>query len=464
MLLQHLSPNSSHYGRTLIHHAILCGNPGAVSVLIKSGAHIEAPIKTENPKMCDIRPIHMAARLGLSTVLQCLVDAGCDLNSKTESGDTALTISAKYKHKECLKVLAMAGADFGIANACSHSASSIAGSNRWALGFQQAVVEVLQSGNILFSSDYSVFFPLMVAAQAGDTEALKVLIQSEAFYLDYQDENGFSAVMIAALKGHVEAFRVLVYAGADVRLRNRAGETAITISELNPKRDLFEKVMLEFALEKGSRNTGGFYALHSAARRGDIGAAKLLTSRGYDVNVLDGEGYTPLMLAAREGHGPICNLLISRGARCDYKNLHGETALSLARKTGGLRHNSVAEMLLDELARELVLSGGQVQKHTRGGRGSPHRKDIKMVLPSGILRWGSSRSRNVICRGAEVGPSNAFRKNRTGKGDAGDSGIFRVVTTRDKEVHFVCEGGRERAELWVRGIKLVTRDAIYGST
>ncbi|OWM71453.1 ankyrin-3 [Punica granatum] len=462
MLLKHLSPNSPHYGRTLIHHAILCGNSEAVNVLIKSGAGIETPIKTTNLKAGNVRPIHMAARLGLSAVLQCLVDAGCDLNSRTELGDTALMISAKYKHKECLKVLAMAGADFGLTNACSHSVSSIAGSNRWALGFQQAAVEVLRSGKIPFSSDYCVFSPLMVAAQVGDAEAVKVLVQSEAFDLDYQDENGFSAVMIAALKGHVEAFRALVYAGADVRLSNRASETAISISKLSPNRDQFEKVMLEFALEKGSLNTGGFYALHSAARRGDLGAAKLLTSRGCDVNILDGEGYTPLMLAAREGHGPICKLLISCGAHCHFKNDRGETALFLAQKNGGSKHNAVAEILLDEFARELVLAGAQVQKHTKGGRGSPHPKEIKMVMPSGVLRWGSSKGRNVICRGAEVGPSNAFRKNWTGKGDADEPGIFRVVTTKDKEVHFVCGGGRERAELWVRGIKLVTREAICG--
>ncbi|KAA8533282.1 hypothetical protein F0562_033185 [Nyssa sinensis] len=34
MLLQHLSPNIPHFGRTIIHHAILCGNDRAVDVLL----------------------------------------------------------------------------------------------------------------------------------------------------------------------------------------------------------------------------------------------------------------------------------------------------------------------------------------------------------------------------------------------------------------------------------------------
>ncbi|XVE84124.1 hypothetical protein DITRI_Ditri16bG0144500 [Diplodiscus trichospermus] len=458
MLLQHLSLETPHYGRTLLHHAILCGNAGAVKVLLNCGANVEYPVKTMKT---EFRPIHMAARLGLSATLQSLIDSGCDLNSRTDSGDTALMVCAKYKHEECLRILTRAGADFGLVNLSGQSASSIARSNRWSLCFQQAVLDVIKVGKIPKSSNISVFSPLMFVAQAGDVEALKALIGREEVDLDYQDDNGYSAVMVAALKGHVQAFRLLVYAGADVKLLNKSGETAIILSKLNPNRDLFEKVMLDFALERGNRNTGGFYALHCAARHGDLTAVTLLTSRGYDVNILDGDGYTPLMLAAREGHGSMCELLISHGADCDVKNAKGESALSLARKTAGLK-NHVERVILDELARKLVLGGARVMKHTKGGKGDPHRKDVKMLGTAGVLQWGKSSRRNVICREAELGPSPAFVRSRRSKGDANEPGVFRVVTAKNKEVHFLCEGGHEMAELWVKGIKLVTREAIFG--
>ncbi|GMI82945.1 hypothetical protein like AT5G14230 [Hibiscus trionum] len=459
MLLQHFTLETRHYGRTLLHHAILCGSSGAVKVLLSCGANTECPVKTLKT---EFRPIHLAARLGLSETLQSLIDSGCDINSKTDSGDTALMICAKYKHEECLRVLTGAGADFGLVNVSGQSASLIAGSNRWFLGFQQAVLDVIKVRRIPKSSNVSVFSPLMFVTETGDVEALEALIGSGDVDLDYQNENGFSGIMIAALKGHVEAFRLLAYAGADVKLLNKSGETAITLSELNQNRDLFEKVMLELALEKGNRNAGGFYALHCAARYGDLDAVTLLMSRGYDVNVPDGDGYTPLMLAAREGHGPMCELLISHGANCDFKNGKGETALSLARKTIVLE-NDAERVILDELARNLVLSGACVMKHTKGGKGNPHWKDMKMVPISGVLQWGKSNRRNVVCRGAELGPSAAFSRNRHNKGDANEAGIFRVVTTKNKEVHFVCEGGTEMAQLWVRGIRLVTSEAISDS-
>ncbi|KAL5581319.1 hypothetical protein UlMin_013761 [Ulmus minor] len=459
MLLQHLSIHATHNGRTLFHHAILCGNSGAVSMLLHNGADVESPVETTAKAM--FRPIHMAARLGLSAILQCLIDSGCDINSKTSAGDTALMICARYKQEDCLRVLAMAGADFGLVNDDGQSASSIAGSNRWSLGFQQAVINAIKAGKLPESSSLSTFCPLMFVAEAGDIEALIALISWGGFNIDYQDDNGFSAVMITALKGHVEAFRVLVYAGADVKLTNRSGETAISLSESNHSRDLFEKVMLEYALEKGNRNAGGFYALHCAARRGDVEAVKLLTSRGYDVNVPDGDGYTPLMLAAREGHGTICQLLISHGANLEFKNARGETALLLAKKNGCMK-NEAESVLMDEIARNLVKRGANVRKHTKGGKGSPHKKEIKMVVDAGVLRWGKSTRRNVTCRETQVGASLAFLRNRKNKGDADEPGLFRVVTTGNKEVHFVCEGGLETAQLWVRGIKLVTKEAIFG--
>ncbi|KAK7266911.1 hypothetical protein RIF29_19572 [Crotalaria pallida] len=459
MLLYHTPSNSSHRGRTLLHHAILCGNVEAVRILLECGADAELPVKTITFQN-KFLPIHMACCLGLSMIVQCLIDFRCDLNSTTETGDTALMLCAKYKQEKCIKVLTSAGADFGLVNTAGQSASSIAESNQWWVGFQQAVLNAIRKGKIPKSSNPSVFSPLMFAAQAGDTESLKIVIGCGKFCLDYQDDTGFSAVMVTALKGHVESFQLLVYAGADVNLCNKSGETALTLSELSQSPDLFKKVMLEFALQKGNCNAGGFYALHYAARRGDLDFAKLLTSNGYDVNVLDGDGYTPLMLAAKEGHGSICELLISNGANCNAKNARGETALSLARNKG--TDNNAEAVILNELARKLVLGGDYVQKHTKGGKGSPHEKQIQMSGSAGTLRWGKSSRRNVMCRDAELGPSLTFRRNRHKKGDADEPGMFRVLTNKNKEVHFVCDGGLEVAELWVRGIKLVTKEALFG--
>ncbi|GJZ37556.1 putative ankyrin repeat-containing domain-containing protein [Tanacetum coccineum] len=454
MLLQHISIETRHNARTLLHHAVLCGNMGAVKMLLKCGSDIECPVKTTQKN--ETRAIHMAARLGFPLILQQLIDSGCDINSRTKNnGETAQMICAKYKMEECFRVLTKAGADLGLVNLSGQSAPSIADSNRWSLNFQQAVLDIIRSGTVPTSSNSDVFCPLMFVAQSGDVQALKALISRDEITLDDQDDKGYTAAMMTAMKGHIEAFRLLVYAGCDVKLTNKAGDTAISLSKMNENSDMFEKVMIEYTLEKGNENARGFYPLHYAARHGDTHAVKLLVNRGYDVNIPDGDGYTPLMLAARENNGKMCELLISCGSLCDFKNSKGESALSLARKQ---TENTAECVILDELAKVLVLSGGNVLKHTKGGKGASHRKELKM-MKDGVLRWGNSSSRNVVCRDAQVGPSATFERCRRKKGDASAAGVFRVVTVKNKELHFVCDGGFEMAELWARGIKLVTRDA-----
>ncbi|KAE8687939.1 kinase family protein [Hibiscus syriacus] len=456
-LLQRLSPNNLHCGRTLIHHAILCNNALAVEVLLDCGADVEIPVETTSKT--ELRPVHLAAKLGFADVLQCLIVSGCDIDSRTAFGDSALMICARYKRGDCLKVLASAGADFGLLNSAGQSASSIAGLTKWNHGFQQAVVDVILAGKKPRSSNPSVFSPLMFSIQANEIEALKKLLERTDIDLNEQDDDGNSAMMMAASGVHLEAFELLLRAGANIKLSNKYGDTAISLLEVNQNGDVFDQLMLEYALEE-VHGPIGFYALHRAAKRGDLNLVQVLVNRGCDVNAFDADGYTPLMLSARGGHGVLCEFLISSGAKCDIENARHETALSLARKKGC--GNDAENVVLNELARALVVDGSRVKKHTRCGKGSPHSKELKMMQSSGILRWGKSRRRNVVCKAAEVGPSDKFRWNRRRKLDVEEPGMFHVVTTRNKEVHFVCDGGVEMAQLWVRGIRLLTKEAIFG--
>ncbi|CAI0381065.1 unnamed protein product [Linum tenue] len=475
LLLTHLSPNLCHLGRTLIHHAILCNNPQAAEVLIASGADTEYPAATSKTQL---RPVHLAARRGSNRILQQLISiTGCNVDSRTNSGQSALMICAEHKQEECLKVLASAGADFGLVDSGGESAVSIARKHDWGLGFQQAVMDAIRCGKVMKSSDVSVFSPLAFAIRAGDLQALKRLTEKADVDLDEQDGNGFTALMVAAAAGHLDAFKLLLRAGADVKLRNKNGETAMCLAESKLNQiELFGKALLEHESSNNCKNPPiGNHALHRAAVRGELGLVQdLIGQGGTDVNAADGDGYTPLMLAAREGHGKVCRVLISAGAEVDARNARGETALILARRSnigGGGGETAAEEVILDYKARELVVGGGRVKKHTKGGKGKAHHKTMRMVPAAGTLRWEEKwrwwkwwSEREAVCKDAKVGPTAEFRWNRQRKEVTEEEpGMFHVVTTRDRIIHFVCEGGDEMAELWVRGIKIVTREAIFGT-
>eukprot|EP00262_Sarcandra_glabra_P003946 TRINITY_DN14850_c0_g1_i1.p1 TRINITY_DN14850_c0_g1~~TRINITY_DN14850_c0_g1_i1.p1 ORF type:complete len:312 (+),score=53.81 TRINITY_DN14850_c0_g1_i1:125-937(+) len=266
--------------------------------------------------------------------------------------------------------------------------------------------------------------------------------------------------MVAAKAGHGEAFRLLVMAGADINVKDHNGQTVVSFLQLQTStgdRDWLEQILLDAVLAYILADDSTFRALHFASRKGNLSALVQLLKMGFPVNSLNEDGYSPLMLAAREGHADACKLLLFQGgADCRLANERGETALSLARKSNGCK---VAEgVLLDHLARSHVLAGEELWKHTREGRGPPHVKMVRM-LKSGLLTWGKSTRRNVVCKEAATEPGVSFLKNRRKDAEDGARAVFRVVTATGREVHFEagCAAG---LELWVHGINLIAKEAL----
>ncbi|KAL5065764.1 hypothetical protein RYX36_027501, partial [Vicia faba] len=197
MLLHHLSPNSFHMGRTLLHHTIICNNERALNVLLNNGVDTELALQTTEEET-NLYPIHMAARLGLCNILQCLINGNCNLDSQTKLGDTALMVCTRYKHEKCLRVLVSSGADLGIVNSFGHCATSTATSIHWTKEYQKAVLDIIRARKVVKSSNASRFSSLLFVTHANDIEALKKVVENRNINLDEQNESGFSAVMISS--------------------------------------------------------------------------------------------------------------------------------------------------------------------------------------------------------------------------------------------------------------------------
>ncbi|KAB2624834.1 serine/threonine-protein phosphatase 6 regulatory ankyrin repeat subunit B-like [Pyrus ussuriensis x Pyrus communis] len=136
-LLQHHSPNIPHFGRTLIHHAILCNNERAVEVLLNCSADVEVPIKTTNSETdCPVHmvgswlparscrgeiaqssdasifsPLMFVTQANNVEALKKLIEgADVDFNEQDEKGCSAAMIAA------AIKLLIDAGADINLHN------------------------------------------------------------------------------------------------------------------------------------------------------------------------------------------------------------------------------------------------------------------------------------------------------------------------------------------------------------
>ena len=118
---------------------------------------------------------------------------------------------------------------------------------------------------------------------------------------------------------------------------------------------------------------GRSFVLHVAAERGDAAVVSLLLRAFADVDVVDQDGNTPLLLACRPGHLEVAKALLDKGADASAANRHGDTPLLAAMAAGNA-----------ELVRELSAWGANLDASTS-------RDDGANVLALAIL------SQNEAC-------------------------------------------------------------------
>ncbi len=104
------------------------------------------------------------------------------------------------------------------------------------------------------------------------------------------------------------------------------------------------KMFLEQGADINAVNKEGETALMVAALEGRTDMARFLIERGADLNAKDSVGATPLLYAALGGSLETIKLLIDKGSNLNARTRDGQTVLSISRMKG----NQAAVELLEQ--------------------------------------------------------------------------------------------------------------------
>ncbi|MBR3632012.1 MAG: ankyrin repeat domain-containing protein [Elusimicrobiaceae bacterium] len=212
--------------------------------------------------------------------------------------------------------------------------------------------------------NYAGITPLTIAAEKGNMEIIKKLIEEGGASINTPSSYGVTPLIAAAAAGNREVVGYLLANGADPTAKDDLGKTALLhampandkklteslVSQNNRAINLPDntgntpliyaakngaedniKVLLKYKANPDYQNpTNGLSALASAAAAGQERAAQLLVNNGANINLQDKEGRTAVFYAAENGQISLLKQLIRLGADLQATDKNGQTVFMAA--------------------------------------------------------------------------------------------------------------------------------------
>ena len=269
-------------------------------------------------------PMSLAVRLGLTGSVRALLDLGEGGAAKDE--EPALLIAARTCSDNVISFL------LGLPSAAAHNLAMVRRASDGATALIVAAeAGCVESVRLLLMAEESAAddvnivgkTALIAAAYSGQTQVITLLAESGA-NLNAAQSNGATALFVAAEHGYADAVRFLLQRGADPARPLLTGMTPLMAAAAKGLVSVVDVLLTVSAEEIGVSETlaGGETALYLAVVNDQVEVVRrLVTNGGAAVDSTMPDGSTPLFAAAHLGNVEVVRMLASLGAdvnRCRH--------------------------------------------------------------------------------------------------------------------------------------------------
>jgi ankyrin repeat protein len=233
-----------------------------------------------------------AARQGDIESTKYLLDAGADINQTTAGGWTALLTATNNRHYLLGKYLVERGANVNIANGKNFTPLYLATDNRNIEGGDYPVPKP--------DMDHLDYIRILLEHGANPNAAVSDNTETRTIFTNqWFFEPGTTPFVRAAQSGDLELLKLLLAYGADPKIANDFGDTALSaVAGIG----WVEGVTYEHSPEES------------------LEVAKMLLDLGLSPNSQNKDLRTPLMGAAHKGRNEMIQLFVDRGGMLDMRD------------------------------------------------------------------------------------------------------------------------------------------------
>jgi len=318
-----------------MHMAVGRADPAAFQWLMRQGLDLNAQTRTgETALMLCARPPEDAdahwAEYALRDARE-LLAAGADPNLADEAGRTALDSACETGDIDMVSLLLMTGARAQCADADGVTPLHLAATK----GSEACVRALIEAGADVNAANVNGVTPLHGLAEMLVTDTtpahLKVagLLIAAGGNLSQIDGRARTPLVVAAIGGNVPMAAIMVAGGA-MGVSNRAD--ALRHALLFEDADMTSLLLRAGADVNMAIGDDDLRPLHAAAQEGFLAGVKTLLEHGADIEAVNGDGETALLVAVRRQKFAVVEHLILKRANLEHVDHYGNTALSLAQR------------------------------------------------------------------------------------------------------------------------------------
>ncbi|XP_017383309.1 ankyrin repeat and SAM domain-containing protein 6 isoform X2 [Cebus imitator] len=318
---------------------------------------VGAPVPVDCSDEAGNTALQFAAAGGHETLVRFLLRRGASVNSRNHYGWSALMQAARFGHVSVAHLLLDHGADVNAQNRLGASVLTVA-----SRGGHLGVVKLLLEAGAFVDHHYPSgeqpglgssrdepldITALMAAIQHGHEAVVRLLMEWGADPNRTARTVNWSPLMLAALTGRLGVAQQLVEKGANPDHLSVLEKTAFEVALDCKHRDLVDYLdpltTVRPKTDEEKRRPDIFHAL----KMGNFQLVKEIADEDPShVNLVNGDGATPLMLAAVTGQLALVQLLVERHADVDKQDsVHGWTALMQATYHG---NKEIVKYLLNQ--------------------------------------------------------------------------------------------------------------------